>query len=59
MKTNGCPAVNSERTFFNKHKGTDLIMHCLFADFMLHVSTYDGLCDEFLELYQKDFEIIG
>jgi hypothetical protein len=26
---------------------------------MMHIPTCDKLCDEFLELYKKDFEITG
>jgi hypothetical protein len=34
-------------------------MHGLFVDDMMHVPTCDKLHDEFLALYQKDFEITG
>ena len=53
------PAVNSEKTIFMKRQGSDFIMHCLFVDDMMHVPTCDKLRDEFLTLYQKDFEITG
>ena len=59
MEQHGYPAVNSEKTIFMKRQGIDLIMHGLFVDNMMHVPTCDKLRDEFLELYQKDFEITG
>ena len=59
MEKNGYPAVNSEKTIFMKREGTDFIMHGLFVDDMMHVPTCDRLRDEFLRLYQKDFEITG
>jgi hypothetical protein len=59
MEQNGYPAVNSEKTIFMKRQGSDFIMHCLFVDDMMHVPTCDKLRDEFLTLYQKDFEITG
>ena len=34
-------------------------MHGLFVDDMMHVPTCDKLHDEFLQLYQKNFEITG
>jgi hypothetical protein len=34
-------------------------MHGLFVDYMMHVPTCDKLRNEFLTLYQKDFEITG
>jgi hypothetical protein len=30
-----------------------------FVDEMIHVPTCDRLCDKFLALYQKDFEVTG
>jgi hypothetical protein len=51
--------VNSEKTIFMKRQGSDFIMHGLFEDDMMHVPTCDKLCDEFLQLYQRDFEITG
>ena len=59
MEQNGNPAVNSEKTIFMKRQGSDFIMHGLFVDDMMHVPTCDKLRDEFLQLYQKDFEITG
>ena len=59
MEQNGYPAVNSEKTIFMKRQGSDFIMHGLFVDDMMHVPTCDKLRDEFLTLYQKDFEITG
>ncbi len=42
-------------------QGSDFMMHGLFVDDMMHwhVPTSDNLRDEFLALYQKDFEITG
>ena len=59
MEQNGYPAVNSEKTIFMKRQGSDFIIHGLFVDDMMHVPTRDKLRDEFLELYQRDFEITG
>ena len=59
MEQNGYPAVNSEKTIFMKREGSDFIIHGLFVDDMMHVPTCDRLRDEFLKLYQKDFEITG
>jgi hypothetical protein len=59
MEQNGYPAVNSEKTIFMKRQGSDFIMHGLFVDDMMHVSTFGKPLDEFLALYQKDFEITG
>jgi hypothetical protein len=59
MEQNGYPAVNSEKTIFMKRQGSDFIIHGLFVDDMMHVPTCDKLRDEFLTLYQKDFEITG
>ena len=59
MEQNGYPAVNSEKTIFMKRQGSDFIIHGLFVDGMMHVPTCDKLRDEFLQLYQKDFEITG
>ena len=59
MEQNGYPAVNSEKTIFMKRQGSDFIMHGLFVDDMMHVPACDKLRDEFLELYQRDFEITG
>ena len=59
MEQNGYPAVNSEKTIFMKRQDSDSLIHCLFVDDMMHVPTCDKLLDEFLQLYQKDFEITG
>ena len=59
MEQNGYPAVNSEKTIFMKREGSDVIIHGLFVYDMRHVPTCDRLRDEFLKLYQKDFEITG
>ena len=56
----GCKiSVNSEKTIFMKRQGSDFIIHGLSVDDMMHVPTCDKLRDEFLQLYQKDFEITG
>jgi hypothetical protein len=59
MEQNGYPADNSEKTIFMKRQDSDFIIHGLFVDCMMHVPTRDKLRDEFLQLYQKDFEITG
>jgi hypothetical protein len=59
MERNGYPAVNSEKTIFMKRQGTEIIIHGLFVDNMMHIPTCDKLHDEFLTLYQKDLEITG
>jgi hypothetical protein len=44
-----------------KRDGSDFIIHGLFEDDMMHVLTCDRpsvrLSDEFMQLYQQDFEI--
>ncbi len=42
-----------------KHQGPQFIMHGLFVVNMMHVPTCDNFLNDFLELYQKDFEITG
>ncbi len=59
MEQHGYQAVNNEKTVFMKRQGPDFIMHGFFVDDMMHVSPCDKLCNEFLKLYQKDFEITG
>jgi hypothetical protein len=59
METNGYHEVKSEKKIFMKREGTDFIMHGLFVDDMVHIPACDRLKNEFLELYQKDFEITG
>jgi hypothetical protein len=55
MEQNGYPSVSSEKTISMKSQGSDFVMHGLFVDeIMSH-----KLCDEFLEIYLKDFEITG
>ena len=56
MEQNGYPA-DSEKTIFMKRQGSNFIMHGLFVDDMMHVLTYDKLRDEFLELYQRYFQV--
>ena len=59
MEQNEYPAVNSEKTVFMKRQDSDFSIHGLFVDDMMHVPTCDKLHDEFLQLYQKDFETTG
>ncbi len=59
MEWNGYPAVMIERTIVMKRQGSDFIIHGLFVDNMMHVSTCDKLRDELVQLYKKDFEITG
>jgi hypothetical protein len=59
MINNGYPAVNSEKTIFKKTKGSDYIIHGLFVDDMMHISSCDELKKEFMDKYSKDFEITG
>ena len=59
MEQNGYPVVNSEKTIYMKRQGSDFIIHCLFVDNMMHVPTSEKFRDEFLQLYQKDFENTG
>ena len=55
----GYSAVNSEKTIFKKTKGTDYIIHGLFVDDMMHISSSDELKKGFMEKYSKDFQITG
>jgi hypothetical protein len=52
-------AVNSEKTIFMKHSGSEYIIHGLFVDDMMHIYSCDAIKDEFMQLYSKDFEITG
>jgi hypothetical protein len=58
MIKNGYFAGNSEKTIFKKGKGPDYIIHGLFVDDMMHISSCDH-CDElkkeFMDKYSKDF----
>ena len=42
-----------------KYKGAEYIMHGLFVDDMMHIYSCDAMKNEFLAIYQKDFEIKG
>ena len=42
-----------------KCKGSKYTIHGLFVDDMMHLYSSDSMKDEFLALYQKDFEITG
>ena len=60
MEKNGYPAVNSERsqkTIFMRSVGNDFILHGLFVDDMMHISTSTKLKEEFMSKYSKDFKI--
>ncbi len=59
MERNGYAAVNSERTIFMKHSGSEYIIHGLFVDDMMHIYSCDAIKDEFMQLYSKDFDITG
>ena len=59
MENNGYEAINSEKAIFMKRKGAEYIIHGLFVDDMMHIYSCDAMKDEFLALYQKDFEITG
>ena len=59
MEKNGYPAVNSEKNIFMCSEGNDFILHGLFVDAMMHISTSTKLKDEFMSKYSKDFKITG
>ncbi len=68
MERNEYAAVNSEKTIFLKHSGSEYIIHGLFVEDMMHIyscdainkaSTCDAIKDEFMQLYSKDFKITG
>ena len=59
MIRNGYLAVNSDNTIFKKTKGSDYIIHGLFVDDMMHISSCDELKAEFMKKYSRDFEITG
>jgi hypothetical protein len=59
MINNGYLAVNSEKAIFKKTKGSEYIIHGLFVDDMMHISSCDELKKEFMDKYSKDFEITG
>ena len=59
MEANSYLAVNSEKTIFMKHEGKHFIIHGLFVDDMMHISTNTKLKNEFMEKYSKDFSITG
>jgi hypothetical protein len=59
MEKNGYAVVNSEKTIFMKHSGSEYIIHGLFFDDMMHMYSCDAIKDEFMQLYSKDFEITG
>lgn len=58
MERNGYQAVNSEKTIFMKRKGSDFILHGLFVDDMMHVTTSEALI-EFLERYAANIQDTG
>jgi hypothetical protein len=59
MERNEYHAVNSEKTIFMKRSGDDFIIHGLFVDDMMHVTTSDALLDEFMKKYTADFNVTG
>ena len=61
MIVNGYSAVNSDKTIFKETnlKGTNFIIHGLFVDDMMHISSSDELKKEFMEKHLKDFQITG
>jgi hypothetical protein len=59
METNQYQAVNSEKTIFMKRTGADFIIHGLFVDDMMHVSTSADLSAEFMAKYTADFKVTG
>ncbi len=61
MINNGYLAVNlsSEKTIFEKTKGSDYIIHGLFVDDKMHISSCEDLTKELIDKYSKDFEVTG
>ncbi len=59
MERNEYHTVNSEKTIFIKRCGEDFIIHGLFVDDMMHVTTSDALRDEFMKKYTADFNVTG
>ncbi len=46
-----------KKTIFKKTKGSEYIIHGLFVDDMMHISSCDKLKKEYMDKYSKDFEI--
>ncbi len=59
MIINGYLVVNSEKTIFSKTNLPDFIIHGLFVDDMMHISSCEELRKEFMDKYSKDFQITG
>ncbi len=59
MINNGYLAVNSKKNILMETKGSGYIIHGLFVDDRVHISSCDELKDEFMEKYSKDLEITG
>jgi hypothetical protein len=59
MERSGYAAVNSEKTIFMKHSGSEYIIYGLFVHDMMHIYSCDAIKNEFMQLYSKDFEITG
>ncbi len=57
MERNKYHAINSEKTNFMKHCGADFLIHGLFVDDMMHVTTSDALRDKFMKKYTADFKV--
>ncbi len=60
MERNKYHAVNSEKTIFTKRYSNDFIIHGLFVDDMMHVTTSsEALRDEFMTKYTANFKVTG
>ncbi len=59
MEANGYLAVNSEKTVFMKREDKHFIIHGLFVDDMMHISTNNKFNNEFMEKYSSYFNITG
>ena len=57
MEHQGYHPVNSEKTIFMKRIGDDWIMHGLYVDDMIHMSTSEEMKQQFIHEYTRDFEI--
>ena len=57
MEKNGYLAVNSEKTIFMKRTGDEYIIHGLFVDDMMHLSTSSDFSTEFMIKYSADYKV--
>jgi hypothetical protein len=55
--SSGESSLNSEKTIFMKRIGDDWIMHGLYVDDMIHMSTSEEMKQQFIHEYTRDFEI--